>query len=339
MNFFGGIAVVIGVAAGEFYIGTQFTKAVFEGFGDGDTADGGDVFVFEEVEGFLFVGDEVFEVKRAVGALDDFGGAVVFADTLDEFVIGFAIAFGDEDVGCPAQVLGWLTESATGEEIFVSKGSEAVDEDDVEAMTEAKVLEAIVEEDGIDFVFADGGEAAFDAILIDEDDDVFEIVREHVWFIAGGAGVEEEGFAVGDEPGWVDGGFSFDFIFEALAEGRFDALVSAAEDCDFASAVGEGFSELFDDGGFSGAADGEVSDGDDEAAEISFAEDAIAIQGEAEADGTIVDVGEAVEAGAEDGGTGALSAFQNDVDGELLEIFLPLTHRVGLGCRCGLQRR
>jgi hypothetical protein len=329
-DFFFGVAVMIGVSAGEFDLGAEFAEAVLEAFRDGDAGDGAHVFVFQKVEGFAFPGEEIFEVEGLVGALDDFGGAVIEADALNEFVVGFAVAFGDEDVTGAVEVLGRFAEGAPGEKVFVSEGGVTIDEDNIEAMAEAEVLEAVIEEDGIDLVFADGGEPALHAVLVDEDDDVLEVIGEHVRFVAGGAGVEEKGFAVGDEARGVDAGFALELGFEALAEGWFDAFVTAAEDGDGAAAFGEGFSEFFDDGGFAGATDGEVADGDDEAAEVAFAEDAIAVEVEAEADDAAVEVGEGVEDGAEGGGTGAFAAFKDDVDGELFEIFFPLTHKAAL---------
>jgi phosphoribosylamine-glycine ligase len=56
---------------------------------------------------------------------------------------------------------------------------------------EVQILEAVVEQEGVGAEFLDGEEAALHAILVDEHDDVFEVVREHVRLVARGEGIEE----------------------------------------------------------------------------------------------------------------------------------------------------
>ena len=80
---------------GNFDAGTEFFQGSFESFGYGNGADGSDPFVFEEIEWLAFAGEDIFQMDRSVGALDDFRGAVVAADALDEFVVRFSGAFGD----------------------------------------------------------------------------------------------------------------------------------------------------------------------------------------------------------------------------------------------------
>ena len=57
-----------------------------------------------------------------------------------------------------------------------------------------------------------------------------------------------------------------------------------------------------------------------------FAENALPIKKEAELHEPLVDEGERVEQRPEQRGAHAVTPFENDVDGELLEIFSALTH-------------
>jgi hypothetical protein len=74
---------------------------------------------------------------------------------------------------------------------LVSEGVLAVDEEEIEAVAEAEVLEAIVEEEGVGLVMADGVAGGFDAVGVDEDGDAWEIACEHEGFVAGLSGIEE----------------------------------------------------------------------------------------------------------------------------------------------------
>jgi hypothetical protein len=74
---------------------------------------------------------------------------------------------------------------------LVSEGVLAVDEEEIEAVAEAEILEAVVEEEGVGLVMADGVAGGFDAVGVDEDGDAGEIACEHEGFVAGLSGIEE----------------------------------------------------------------------------------------------------------------------------------------------------
>ena len=325
-DFLLGVAMVVGVAFGVDDVGAEASEALLEALGDGDAGDGADVEVLEDVEGMVVAGEDVNEVEGLVGALDDFGGGVELPDGGDEFFGAEFVAFCDEDVVGAFEVGDGLAEGAAGEEVVVAEGAVAVDEADVEAAFEGEVLEAVVEEKCVAAEAGDGVPARFDAVFVHEDDDVFEVGGKHVGFVAGLGAVEEEGAAVGDDAGW-DGVFlECDFGDDALPEGAGGAFVTTGEDGDAAAGFLEGAGEDFDDGGLAGAADGEVADADDLAAECVVAEDAVFPEVETELDGKLINLREAEEENTSDPRTEVAASFKDDVEYVLLDIFCPPPH-------------
>jgi hypothetical protein len=198
----------------------------------------------------------------------------------------------------------------------------AVDETDFESVPESEILHAVIEDEGIDAHVADGVHGAFDAVFVDENDDVGEAACEHERFVAGEAGIEEQLFSVMNDAGF----FAFEtepFALESSEEGRLSAFVAAAQDGDGTSVVLECAGEFFDYGRFAGTADGEVADGNDEAPRGMFAEETFAVEPDPALDDAAEQPGQAEQESAEERGAFAVPAFQDDGDGELLEIFKP----------------
>jgi hypothetical protein len=67
----------------------------------------------------------------------------------------------------------------------------SVDEEEIEAVAEAEVLEAVIEEEGVGLVVADGVAGGFDAVGVDKDGDAWEVAGEHEGLVAGLSGIEE----------------------------------------------------------------------------------------------------------------------------------------------------
>ena len=67
----------------------------------------------------------------------------------------------------------------------------SVDEEEVEAVAEAEVLEAVIEEEGVGLVVADGVASGFDAVGVDEDGDAWQVACEHEGLVTGLSGIEE----------------------------------------------------------------------------------------------------------------------------------------------------
>ena len=73
---------------------------------------------------------------------------------------------------------------------MVSEGVLAVDEEEIKAVAEAEVLEAVVEKEGVGLIVANGVAGRFDSVGVDEDGDAWEIACEHEGLVAGLSGIE-----------------------------------------------------------------------------------------------------------------------------------------------------
>ncbi len=107
-----------------------------------------------------------------------------------------AIGLGEKDVGGALEVFDGFSEDATGEEVAVAEGVGFIDEEEIKSAFEVEVLEAVVEDKGIDSEFLDSVEAGFNAVFIDEDGDAWEVAGEHEGFIAGEFRIEKDLIAI-----------------------------------------------------------------------------------------------------------------------------------------------
>ena len=67
----------------------------------------------------------------------------------------------------------------------------SVDEEEIEAVAEAEVLEAVIEEEGVGLVVADGVASGFNSVGVDEDGDAWKVAGEHEGLVAGLSGIEK----------------------------------------------------------------------------------------------------------------------------------------------------
>ena len=74
---------------------------------------------------------------------------------------------------------------------MVAEGVLAVDEEEVKAVAEAEVLEAVIEKEGIGLIVSNGVAGGFHAVGVDEDGDAWAIAGEHEGFVSGLSGIEE----------------------------------------------------------------------------------------------------------------------------------------------------
>jgi hypothetical protein len=203
--------------------------------------------------------------------------------------------------------------------VAVAKGILAINEEEVKAVAEAEVLVAVVEEEGISAVVADGVAGGFDAVGVDENGDAGKVAGEHEGFVAGLGGVEQHGFSVRDDAGRGGSAAGEEAIGESGKERFGHGLVAAAEDGNATAGLLEGTGKLFDDGGLAGAADGEVADADDEGTDRVTAEDGVVIKVGAEAHDARIDGGKKEKKRLEQGGPATGGPVEDDVGGELLE--------------------
>src|SRR5437773_8525240 len=103
-----------------------------------------------------------------VRALDNFRSAIVTADSFDQLFIRFAGALGDENVTGPAQIPRRFTQCSTRQKKFISERRLPIDQYDIEPMLEVKILQTIVEQQGIGVHFFNREEPALDSILVDQ---------------------------------------------------------------------------------------------------------------------------------------------------------------------------
>jgi len=75
--------------------------------------------------------------------------------------------------------------------VLVAERVLSVDEEEIEAVAEAEVLEAVIEEEGVGLVVADGVAGGFDTVGVDEDGDAWEVASEHEGLVTGLSGIEE----------------------------------------------------------------------------------------------------------------------------------------------------
>ena len=68
----------------------------------------------------------------------------------------------------------------------------SIDEEKVKAITEAEVLEAVIEKEGVGPIVADGVAGAFDSVGIDEHGDAGEIAGEHEGLVSCLGRIEED---------------------------------------------------------------------------------------------------------------------------------------------------
>jgi hypothetical protein len=184
-------------------------------------------------------------------------------------------------------------------------------------------LETVVEEQRVTSKFFDGITAGLHAVFVDQNDDVAQVGRKHVGLVAGRFGIEEEGATIGNHAGRSGLFPEQEFVEEALGErGRFGAI-TAGKDGDGAALVFQFASEFFDDRGFSGAADGEIANGDDLNAEGRISQDASVIEKLASLYGDEECPGKAEENAAGDGGSLALALLEDDLEDKGLKFFDP----------------
>jgi len=140
-------------------------------------------------------------MKGVMAAGVDGSMSVVASDLFFYLGVFVAGAFGEEDEIGPAEGIGGFAKDTTGEDVLVAERILSVDEQEIEAVAETEVLEAVVEKEGVGLVVADGVAGRFDAVGVDEDGDAGKVACEHERFVPGLSGIEENRFSVGDNTG------------------------------------------------------------------------------------------------------------------------------------------
>ena len=226
-DFRNGEAMVVGKGALVDDFGAETDQSLHEAFGHGDAGDGADAEATQVGERETFSGEKIFEVKGVMATGVDRGVAIVATNLFFEFGVIFARAFGEQDEIGPAEGIGGFAQDTAGKDVLIAERVLAVDEEEIEAVAEAEILEAVVEKESVGLVVADGVAGGFDAIGIDEDGDAGEIAGEHEGFVASLGGIEQDRFYVGDHAGRGRGPAGEKFIGQAGEEGFGDRFVTA----------------------------------------------------------------------------------------------------------------
>ena len=233
----------------------------------------------------------------------------------------FPLALGEEDEIGAAQGVGWFAEDSSRQNMFVAERILSIDEEEVKAIAEAEVLEAVIEQEGIGSIVADGEASAFDAIGIDEDGDAGEIAGEHEGFITSLSGIEENGPSVRNNAGGR-GDPAWKKLIGQAGEERFGgAFVAATEDSDAAACLVKRAGEFFNDGSFAGATYGEVADADDHDPDGVSAKDGILIEAGAQTHDACVNRSEEEQERFKEGCAASSRTIEDDIGGKLFERF------------------
>ena len=268
-----------------------------------------------------FSREKIFKVKGVMATGVDRGVAIVATNLFFEFGVIFARAFGEQDEIGPAEGIGGFAQDAAGKDVLIAERVLAVDEEEIEAVAEAEILEAVVEKESVGLVVADGVAGGFDAIGIDEDGNAGEVAGEHKGLVARLGGIEQDRFSVGDNTRGGGGAAREELIGQAGEEGFGYGFVTATEDGDATSGFEEGAGEFFHHGGLAGTADGEVADADDHDPDRVAAEDGVLVEAGADAHDAGVKGGEEKKEGLEEGGSATGGTIEDNIGGKLFEWF------------------
>jgi hypothetical protein len=205
----------------------------------------------------------------------------------------------------------------------------SIDEEEVKAIAEAEVLEAVIEKEGVSSVVSDGVAGAFDSVGIDENGDTGKITGEHEGLVSCLSGVEEDRFSVGNnargggDPAWEK-------LIGQAGEERFgSALVATTEDGDAAACFVERAGKFLDNGSFSGATYGEIADADDHDSDGVSAEDSILVEASTRTHDACVNRSEEEKERFKEGCAAACRTIEDDIGGKLFERFESLNCHEG----------
>ena len=237
-----------------------------------------------------------------------------------------AVRFCQEDIIGTLDVLDRFAQKPARQNMMVVERGSRVHEQNVDVRLETQILEAVIKDQGIGAELVDGVQSRFDAVLVNQNDNVFQVGGEHERFVARRNGVQQEIFAVGYH---ARRDFHF-FRGELFAQFRPErpfvtAPVSAAQDGDLAPLFAEGFRENFNDRRFSRSAAGEIADADHQTADRTVADHAVVVHPDTELDQPPVDAGTHEQCAFGKVAEAVVTAFADDLDKRLFYLFSDFT--------------
>ena len=188
---------------------------------------------------------------------------------------GVAVALGDENRVGAREVRRRFAQGAARQQMLVAERLLAVNQHHVvAAAAQMPVLKTVVEQQRVAAEFFNRVTPALHAVLVHQHDDVLEVGRQHVRFVAGHFGIQQQRFAVGHDARRRLVIAQQNFIEDPVVQRLRFGTVAAREDGDVAPGVAQFPREFFHDRRFARAADGQIADGDDLDAQRFVAEDA-----------------------------------------------------------------
>ena len=88
-------------------------------------------------------------MQRLVCALNNFCCAIISTDAFDELIVRFARTFCDKDIAGPPQVSWRFAQGSSRQQKFIAERGLPIDQHDIESMFKVEVLEAIIEQEGV----------------------------------------------------------------------------------------------------------------------------------------------------------------------------------------------
>ena len=248
---------------------------------------------------------------------DDLGLAVVPADLGLKLGRNRSVALCDDDVGAARQVGHRLAQDAPREQPAVPEGVVAVDEEEVDLAVERQVLQAVVEQDGVDPEAAQGETSTLDTVTVDDDDDagVGKVARHHVRLIPGLLGSDQDGLAIRDHKG-IRAAALGQPTPEAADRRVAPALVAAGKDGDPAPTLRENPGHLHHDWGLTRTPHGEITHDDDLTAKWGVMEKPLAVEPHPKADEKREDPRQNEQECGQQGGKGPVASVIGDIHGE-----------------------
>ena len=211
-----------------------------------------------------------------------------------------------------------FAQNAARKQMSVAEGVCFVDKQKLDLPAKRQILEAVVQNESVRTELGYGVMSRPDAVFIDNNDYSGEVSGKHKRLVARYGRIKQNAIAVGNHARlgrFAVGKPTQNFARKAVGF----AFVAAAENCDFAPAVGERSRDFFDYGRLPSAADGEVSYHDNHTPQRGIAQNALVIHIEAQPRDCLEREGNAIQKSAVDNGTETVGAVVDDVGCKVCE--------------------
>ncbi len=168
-----------------------------------------------------------------MAALRNLGVRIELAQFRFEFRRTFRRAFRDKNETRPFDVSRWLTQEAARQNAVITKWIGVVHEYNIHSLMNFQILKPVVEHQCVATQLANGIFSRFHAVFIHQHGDIGQVGRQHIGFVPGQIGIEQQTLAIGHHARKP-----FLFFKNLLPEWRFSAFVPSAQNGDLAPLPG-----------------------------------------------------------------------------------------------------